>query len=145
MDISFTYIGARMREICTGHHVGLAHTRPCGDELAHRMPCAHHTSFIQEKHFLTNQTPPRVLHKDSSAHHPSKPPPTDPYIGNRLGDPLGSHPDERRRDQSRTHSSADPTLRRFAPLPHLPCVVSPLGAMPTTGVLGEFSHLCPSL
>jgi hypothetical protein len=22
MDISFAYIGARMREICTGHHVG---------------------------------------------------------------------------------------------------------------------------
>jgi hypothetical protein len=43
---------------------------------------------------------PRVQHKDSRAHNPSKPPPTHPYIGSHLKDPPGSHPDERRRDRS---------------------------------------------
>jgi hypothetical protein len=75
------------------------HIRPRGDMLAHRMPCVHDTSSIPEKHFLMNHTPPCVQHKNSRAHNPSKPPPTDPYIGNRPWDPPSSHPDERRRER----------------------------------------------
>jgi hypothetical protein len=100
------------------------HIRPRGDVLAHRMPCVHDTSSILEKHLLMNQTSPRVLHKDSRAHKLSKPPPTDPYIGNRPWDPPSSHPHERWCIQSRPrigrpHRSVEPTLRRFTLIFHM--------------------------
>jgi hypothetical protein len=103
---------------------GGTHIRSRGDVLAHRMPCVHGTSSIQEKHFLTNQMSPRVQHKDSRAHKSNKPPPTDSYIGNRPWDPPNSHPDERRCKQSRpeigrSHRSAEPTLRRLALIFHV--------------------------
>jgi hypothetical protein len=44
-----------------------SHTRPRGGVLPHRIPYVHDTSSIQVKQPSTNQTPPRVQHKDPLA------------------------------------------------------------------------------
>jgi hypothetical protein len=79
---------------------GGTHTRPCGDVLAHRMPCVHDSSSIQEKHFPTNQTPPCVQHKDSRADNPSKRPPNCVGTWNRHKRPHISHWEKAQRETS---------------------------------------------
>jgi hypothetical protein len=78
------------------------HTRLCGDMLAHRRPHVHDTSLIQGNTPSNNQKPV----------HGSKGPLPD--LGTHLavtqtkGDTIGADP-----------GSADPTLRRFAPIFHV--------------------------
>jgi hypothetical protein len=83
------------------------------------MPRVHDTSSIQEKHLPMNQTSPRVQHKDSRAHNPSKPPPTDPYTWNRHKGPHVSHWEKAQRETwwgqvSQSLGSVEPTLPRIA-------------------------------
>jgi hypothetical protein len=114
-----------VKEICTEHHVD-----PMGPTPGHVAMCWHKGCHVSMTHHQSKRSTSRriqhnhVFSKDSRAHNPNKPPSTNPYTGNRLGDPTGSHLDERQRDRSRPgigqpHRSADPTLRPFAPIFHV--------------------------
>jgi hypothetical protein len=87
--------------------------------LAHRMPCLHDTSSIQEKHFRMNQTLPHVQHKDSRAHNPRKPPPNCVGTWNRHKGPHISHWEKAQRETwwaqvGRTLGSVEPALPQIA-------------------------------
>jgi hypothetical protein len=63
--------------------------------------------------------PPRVQHKDSRAHNPSKPPPTDPYTLNRHKGPHVSQWEKAQRETwwgqvGRSLGSAELTFPRIA-------------------------------
>jgi hypothetical protein len=73
------------------------HIRPHGDTLPLWMPCVHYISSIQKKHSLTNQTMPRVQHKDLWAHNLCKPPQNNVYTWNRQNGPHVSLPEKAQR------------------------------------------------
>jgi hypothetical protein len=135
MDISFAYSRPRMRKICTGHHVGLVgptldHVASCWHTRYHVFVTPHQSKRSTSRRigcrhvFSTRIQGPTTRQTASNWPIHRKPPPTDPYIENRLRDPPGSHLDERQRDQSwpgidRPHRLANPTLRRFTPVFHV--------------------------
>jgi hypothetical protein len=94
------------------------HIRPHGDTLPLWMPCVHYISSIQKKHSLTNQTMPRVQHKDLWAHNLCKPPQNNVYTWNRQNGPHVSLPEKAQRERrpnwfGRTLGSTEPTLRQI--------------------------------